>query len=202
MNKREKTLALVGAVIVAAGWFLIPAAVDAASGCTGGVLCFDNSAGFPAPVSAANPMPTKTKLVAPDGGLEDQKGNGSGAAKVEVVNATAKTDAGVAKSEEQGPVVQTAGCQRVSCSLGGDGGTVALVTGQRYELTVGSSSAVELANGVPCVSFTGTAGKNVNENTTRYWTAPVGAGTDGGLAVMTCCSEQASGAWVEFCPAP
>lgn len=109
-------------------------------------------------------------------------------------------------TQEKGGYARTAGCVEVACGVVGDGGILSLTVETDYELGVTTNSPVRLSNGAACVAFTsGTGvGKVVNEGSIRYWRAPAGTGTDGGMAKYECCAltghSAAAPVIVQACP--
>jgi hypothetical protein len=75
MSKRERMLLAVGVAVVVVAYVAVPMVADAASSCSGGVLCFDGASGFPGPVSASNPLPVRAQITSRDGGIAEVTGN-------------------------------------------------------------------------------------------------------------------------------
>lgn len=76
MNTRAKTMALVGAVVVALAYVAIPAAADADSNAAVHGI---GSNGLPRPVGASGDrLKTAEALIAPDGGLVEKAGTAAG----------------------------------------------------------------------------------------------------------------------------
>lgn len=98
---------------------------------------------------------------------------------------------------ESGYKGTTIGCIEATANTYGDGGTLSPTLNGRYTLNVNDNSGVRIANGVPCVAYTGGPGRIVNANSLLDWTAQPTA--DGGSPVYSLCAQTA-GTIVQLCP--
>jgi hypothetical protein len=101
---------------------------------------------------------------------------------------------------EQVPYTSTLTCLEQVANTGGDGGVLSPTAGALYELIVDSSSAVRMANGIGCTSFTGGNGQVENESTDKYFRPKLTP--DGGVPKYTLCAETAATGKpkVQMCP--
>lgn len=193
--------------------FGTPTLMAAAAAYDGGIrpdASANNSASYYATLRPSPMNPTADKLdvlVAPDGGLVNQKGSASGSEYVEVKN----TAADPAKTHEQGWGVTKSQCLRVLCTT--TGATLTATIGSRYKESVIDANGSPVlvipnlqADGGSFSSYSVTLGDMIQPGGSIDNTIPYPVGGDAGLTTTTytCFAQSATtspaGPYYQLCP--